>query len=589
MVLLLTTLALAAPPPPSSLHATDVALGEDHGCLLTADDTVRCWGDNRFGQLGGTVDDNGWSEVPGLRGVRALRAGAQHTCALHEDGTVSCWGDADLGKLGGPGPGPVRVPGLSNVQKLALGVSSTCALLNSGAVSCWGDNLFGQLGSIAPRQSPLPLPVPGIAGATDIAVGEAHACAITPDGLICWGRNDDGQLGLPVFGEQIPPSRVGAVHQPTAVSARQNGTCTSHEDGVRCWGRAPGRLTPDALPQSVLTVGQPAQLSVGYGHGCAMVGTRIACWGEDRDALGGLRVHHQSVVGAFGVNDAQRVDTSDGLSCAVRSAGPLACWGNYTDQERAAVMPRREPDLPPDVREKKRKWPPTVTLEVRVHEVLAPERPRVRIELRSVSEMPCANAAFALDTTIKRRRTTLVLGEPVLPSGPCIAQPGPAVTTYDLPSDASGRQEVVVQQGRTMDVYQVMLTDRKLEVLALQQTFSQLTSEPVQRRVPDGTLAMSCDERRDLPVCVRRATLGFPTCDDIQNHPDWTRHPRVDRRAIAAQPWLAADPEATLISPDFDREQLKQLVEEQWMDGSGCVDITVRTWEGRMWRNTAVR
>src|SRR5690606_19541436 len=30
----------------------DVELGEQHGCVLFSNGTVRCWGDNRYGQLG---------------------------------------------------------------------------------------------------------------------------------------------------------------------------------------------------------------------------------------------------------------------------------------------------------------------------------------------------------------------------------------------------------------------------------------------------------------------------------------------------------------------------------------------------------
>jgi alpha-tubulin suppressor-like RCC1 family protein len=64
---------------------------------------VRCWGDNRSGQLGLAPDDTAHpaSVVVSVGGEAvALRAGDNHTCALLADATVACWGANAEGQLG---------------------------------------------------------------------------------------------------------------------------------------------------------------------------------------------------------------------------------------------------------------------------------------------------------------------------------------------------------------------------------------------------------------------------------------------------------------------------------------------------------
>jgi alpha-tubulin suppressor-like RCC1 family protein len=76
-------------------------------------------------------------------------------------------------------------------------------VLETGAVACWGDNAFGQLGTGAPpdggvmqSRSTVPLVVAGVSGASRVACGEFHTCALLRSGAVmCWGWNAAGQLG----------------------------------------------------------------------------------------------------------------------------------------------------------------------------------------------------------------------------------------------------------------------------------------------------------------------------------------------------------------------------------------------------------
>lgn len=211
---------------PGLAKVTQVVWNGSHGCALSAGGGVACWGSNGSGQLGaGSIDDRmAPRPVAGLAHITQLAIGGSHTCTRDESGAVWCWGSNECGQLGiahaRPAGGldgteevhakPLVVPGLRNVVEIAAGKNFTCARTSDGAVRCWGQNSFGQLGdgTFEPERE-VPGLVKGIAGALEIAAGEAHACARLGDGSVrCWGLNDSGQLGN---------GETESAHFPTAV------------------------------------------------------------------------------------------------------------------------------------------------------------------------------------------------------------------------------------------------------------------------------------------------------------------------------------------------------------------------------------
>jgi alpha-tubulin suppressor-like RCC1 family protein len=144
-----------------------VFAGATHTCAFTTDGAVWCWGDNRFGQLGtgDTVEHDAPVAVDptDLPGVTEVFPGGEHTCALRTDNSLWCWGNNRFGQLGLGDTNvrltPTRVDALgTDVAAAYAGGAHTCAVKTDGSVWCWGNNQYGQIGAdvgslaIAPTQ-----------------------------------------------------------------------------------------------------------------------------------------------------------------------------------------------------------------------------------------------------------------------------------------------------------------------------------------------------------------------------------------------------------------------------------------------------
>jgi len=237
------------PVPVSGLTgAVALAAGYGHTCALLVDATMRCWGENREGQLGnGTTADPGTAQpvaVSDITGATAITTGAYHTCALLGNATVRCWGRNDQGQLGNGtfirSSTPRPVDGLTGVVAISGGGAHTCAVLSDGKVRCWGDNEFGQVGDGTTMTSiTTPVEVVGIAGAVYVSAGWRHTCALLGDSSVqCWGQNEFGQLGDGTSRNSAIPVRVPGISNPVAVTAGWwHHSCALLGDGtVRCWG-----------------------------------------------------------------------------------------------------------------------------------------------------------------------------------------------------------------------------------------------------------------------------------------------------------------------------------------------------------------
>lgn len=89
--------------------AVDIAVGQKHSCAVLKNGSVTCWGGNASGELGGSPVGGPFGPltpvaVEGVSGVTQIAAGANFTCARVKDQSVKCWGNNQFGQLGVPPP-----------------------------------------------------------------------------------------------------------------------------------------------------------------------------------------------------------------------------------------------------------------------------------------------------------------------------------------------------------------------------------------------------------------------------------------------------------------------------------------------------
>jgi alpha-tubulin suppressor-like RCC1 family protein len=198
-----------------------------HACALFENGKVKCWGDGTYGALGYrhelVIGDKafdmlklGYLEL-GPERVKKISAGSFHTCALFENGKVKCWGSNRFGQIGQDmkplASDPIQLEQdsfylkLSNEKIISIdsGNYTSCALFESGNVKCWGENQYSQLGQSKNlrnigKSGPnelfnLPNIKLGNNQFTGITTGYAHTCAFKSDAIYCFGLNTFGQLG----------------------------------------------------------------------------------------------------------------------------------------------------------------------------------------------------------------------------------------------------------------------------------------------------------------------------------------------------------------------------------------------------------
>jgi alpha-tubulin suppressor-like RCC1 family protein len=333
---------------------TAVSTGHSHTCAIDAAKKVWCWGDDFYQQVGDGMVDGGappagfpnTSRAPTavLPGADRIGAGDFHSCAITAH-LLSCWGDDRYGQSGGTGQRAWPMPVDSNLDwnELAVGDYRTLGVRAGGLLYAFGANDFGELGRGTFGGATQPAPISG-SGWSAPATGEGHSCALQSGVASCWGKNSWGELGLGHAANQLLPVKTGGFVDWLKVSVAE-----AHACGIRgmtggqglgtlwCWGAnpygqlAPGGGPPSYTPRQVTTGGFTDWFEVEAGNTftCALRGSSpvnggaLYCFGSADGSGGATPAAPQ--VGTAG--DWIRLAAGSDHACGIRHDGSLWCWG----------------------------------------------------------------------------------------------------------------------------------------------------------------------------------------------------------------------------------------------------------------------
>ncbi|MEI8083411.1 MAG: Ig-like domain-containing protein, partial [Actinomycetes bacterium] len=354
------TVDTTPPGKPGQVKAVQVASGLGHSCAVMSDATVRCWGDNSYGQLGdgSTRSSSLPVRVQGLDDVKTVTLGAHHSCALMNDGSLQCWGDNSYAQLGTGDTNGSLTPRASlvvgtNLQSVSAGGDHTCGLDASGATLCWGRSDNYELGDgtasrTVSRSDGYLRGTCSSAGSSQQVTG-SYRVGSGSYGYRYGGYDGNGNYNpgrgywyssyktyytyaytyyssCPFSASPVRPS-VSAASQ---LSSGTNKTCVvTQAGGVNCWGSSFG-----STPTAVSGVSGASRVATGDAHACAVEPTgTVKCWG--RNALGqlgnGSSLDSDTGTTAFavvGISNASDIVAQSNGSCAVLSTGRVVCWGD---------------------------------------------------------------------------------------------------------------------------------------------------------------------------------------------------------------------------------------------------------------------
>jgi alpha-tubulin suppressor-like RCC1 family protein len=222
---------------PTQQPITQIALGSTNPCVLLGDGRVLCWGPNDEGLIQEPKSAESFPPTETISSADSLDLSAAHACTIRS-GTIRCWGTNHSHRVSptranGVYLSPTPVDGTSSYSQVGLGVSHTCGLRQTGKVTCWGSASAFKLGvpGATITADDMPVEVPGVNDATELAAGWTHTCALTGGEARCWGSwKADTDDTLETFS---PPDGSEFV----TIAAGSQFTCATTSSGrLYCWG-----------------------------------------------------------------------------------------------------------------------------------------------------------------------------------------------------------------------------------------------------------------------------------------------------------------------------------------------------------------
>jgi alpha-tubulin suppressor-like RCC1 family protein len=235
-----------------SASVIQLQVNYDTACVLLSDGDMKCWGLGVWGNLGqGNTTSlalpTSVSILPSTRSVVQIAVGTTHTCALLDNNSLMCFGDNDYYQLGDGTttyrPFGVYVGlGTRTISTVGAGWLGTCVAYQEGGASCWGRNDNGMVGDGTTTARSTPVNVTGLGANTTFArlsLMFGETCGIATNGsLLCWGNNNGFQAA-----DSYTPGivDVGTNVSTVSVALDTDTACALLSTGeIQCWGYSGG-------------------------------------------------------------------------------------------------------------------------------------------------------------------------------------------------------------------------------------------------------------------------------------------------------------------------------------------------------------
>ncbi len=333
-----------------SKNYTSVSAGRAHVCAVTTDQKVDCWGNNRIGQLSNDpryvtlspvpreIMSNNYPDFQNLK-FSSVYLYNNSTCTLTTDGTPYCFGDNNYGQLGGtPSEGSISVkddfgnslyshfePKIP-FQNLSYGFvsltgnsRSTCGITKNNNLQCWGfisKNTYSSLN-----------------------VGSGNFCGISLNGGRAMCSSSSNSLSDQLANPWNSPVSTPWVSQQrfkhlAAISDKVCGV--SMDNNLYCWSKVPTSSPQDVYPQLVnLSGDKVTKVALGSNHVCLITDQgALKCSGENTmGQLGDGSYKNTNYLSEF-----EKITTSNlkfidfavtkNSTCAIADDNSVYCFGS---------------------------------------------------------------------------------------------------------------------------------------------------------------------------------------------------------------------------------------------------------------------
>ncbi len=337
---------------------TEVSVGAFHACALV-EGRVKCWGNNRFGQIGQDPNTVSSSEEPklvaGLSDASKLTLRSDTSCA-NVKGEIYCWGSR-------PGVGAGSIP--SKIEKMppeikefVVTVGNIFGLLPNekiyGLGACLGLAIATKAASCATFKAvlfrsvyeseyfveylPAGKTFQNLKPVSHLSLGKDHTCALLKEGgARCWGGNSKGELGNNSDKSFATHVKVDVLSSISAIAAGTGFTCAVESGFVKCWGlNSRGQIgvappnTDSKTPVTVSNISDVTQIVAGEEYACAITGSgTLKCWGRNTYGQLGNNTNtdsHSAVQVEGLTSNVTAVSLFRDHTCAIVS-GAVKCWG----------------------------------------------------------------------------------------------------------------------------------------------------------------------------------------------------------------------------------------------------------------------